>query len=337
MGKERAVKKIVALTVLAAAFSTLLTAQEVDQEKLQNLHRSGKAFEEALANPASTSAEIRELCRRVDIEAQKVEHGITTKQEKYIYDLYSTAAAEYVASIQRFEKDRSPTRLDVDLMPVREYLRIADDTFNGRPQAPKPPPPAPIPAVPEPPSRAAAPAPRLESPAAGAATPASPAPALPPAPPVSPPATPPTASLSIDTAPAPAAAPESKATEPVSSPPTPPSALPPAPPALPRPTAAPRPRPIVDASPNAIRKAADKVRVEKKEDAVRPCDLVGEISVAGKSVSGVYEIGGHNYYYGSGLELARFKTVEVGGDTILLKSSTKTELLASAYRCAEFR
>lgn len=337
-------KKIFALAVLILSISISLDAQEVDREKLKELHQAGKALQEALANPASTPAQARELCRRVDIEAQKVEHGITSKEEKYIYDLYSTASAEYQASLQRFEKHRSQTRLDVDLMPVKEYLRIADDTFNGRPvevrSAPPPPPPAPAPnaAPPEPAPPAAPPAHRVEPPpppTEAVAPPPAPAAEIPPAPP----ATLAPAPSPIHPAPPEAAPP---APEPVAAAPPPP--VPAAPPVAapapsfpPLPVSRPQSRSIVGANPTTIRKAADRVRVEKKEDAVRPCDLVIEVSVPGKSVSGVWEFEGHNFYYGSGLELARFKTVEAGGDTMLVKSSSKTELTALAYRCGEAR
>jgi hypothetical protein len=47
----------------------------------------------------------------------------------------------------------------------------------------------------------------------------------------------------------------------------------------------------------------------------------------------VYEVAGHNFYYGNADELIRLKTAEVGGDRFVLRTRAKTEVSGEAYRC----
>lgn len=84
-----------------------------------------------------------------------------------------------------------------------------------------------------------------------------------------------------------------------------------------------------------MRKAADKVRVEKNAGSVvERCSLLGEVAT-GDVRSGVHEIGGHNFLYDDALGLARLMTVEAGGDTILVREQTKTRVTGDAYRCSQ--
>jgi hypothetical protein len=86
-----------------------------------------------------------------------------------------------------------------------------------------------------------------------------------------------------------------------------------------------------------VRKAADKVRVEKNAGAVVDrCSLLGEIKT-GDVRSGVREIGGHNFLYDDATGLARLMTVEAGGDTLLVREKTKTSVTGDAYRCPPAR
>ena len=83
-----------------------------------------------------------------------------------------------------------------------------------------------------------------------------------------------------------------------------------------------------------MRKAADKVRIEKNAGAVVDrCALLGEVRT-GDVRSGVREIGGHNFMYDDANGLARLMTVEAGGDTLLVRDRTKTSVTGDAYRCA---
>jgi hypothetical protein len=86
-----------------------------------------------------------------------------------------------------------------------------------------------------------------------------------------------------------------------------------------------------------VRKAADKVRIEKSAGAVVDrCSLLGEVTT-GDVRSGVREIGGHNFFYEDALGLARLMTVEAGGDTLLLRDRTKAHVTGDAYRCSPAR
>jgi hypothetical protein len=85
-------------------------------------------------------------------------------------------------------------------------------------------------------------------------------------------------------------------------------------------------------TPNQIRKASNKVRVEKKEDAVAGCQLITELTIPDTG-EGVIELQGRNFYYGDATEHARFRTVEAGGNTFLVKSRGKKELSGAIYRC----
>ena len=86
-------------------------------------------------------------------------------------------------------------------------------------------------------------------------------------------------------------------------------------------------------TPNAVRKAANKLRVETNAAAVvGRCSLLGEVTT-GEVKSGVYEIGGHNFLYEDALELAKLKVVEAGGDTLLVRQKSKRAVTGDAYRC----
>ena len=86
-------------------------------------------------------------------------------------------------------------------------------------------------------------------------------------------------------------------------------------------------------TPTGVRKAADKVRIEKSAGAVVDrCALLGEVRT-GDVRSGVHEIGGHNFLYDDATGLARLMTVEAGGDTFLVRERTKTSVTGDAYRC----
>jgi hypothetical protein len=64
------------------------------------------------------------------------------------------------------------------------------------------------------------------------------------------------------------------------------------------------------------------------------CSLLGEVTT-GEVRQGVYEIAGHNFLYDDSMGLARLKTVEAGGDTLLIRAKTKTSVTGDAYRCAQ--
>ena len=86
-------------------------------------------------------------------------------------------------------------------------------------------------------------------------------------------------------------------------------------------------------TPNAVRKAANKLHVETNAGAVVDrCSLLGEVTT-GEVKSGVYEIGGHNFLYEDAMELARLKVVEAGGDTLLVRQRSKRAVVGDAYLC----
>lgn len=86
-------------------------------------------------------------------------------------------------------------------------------------------------------------------------------------------------------------------------------------------------------TPNAVRKAANKLRIETNAAAVVDrCSLLGEVTT-GDVKSGVYEIGGHNFLYEDAMELARLKVVESGGDTLLVRQRSKKNVVGDAYVC----
>ena len=89
------------------------------------------------------------------------------------------------------------------------------------------------------------------------------------------------------------------------------------------------------ATPNDVRKAANKLRVETNAAAVVDrCTLLGEVTT-GDVRSGVYEIGGHNFLYEDALGLARLKVAESGGDTLLVRNRSKTSVTGDAYHCGK--
>ena len=90
--------------------------------------------------------------------------------------------------------------------------------------------------------------------------------------------------------------------------------------------------PRADVSLNNFRKAANRVKIDKDASAASGCPKVAEFSVP-NSGSGVYEIAGHNFYYGNAQELIRLKTAEAGGDRFVISAKTKTEISGAAYRC----
>jgi hypothetical protein len=219
-----------------------------------------------------------------------------------------------------------------------------------------PPPAAPRTAPPATPKSASAPE---ELPRTANAPPnAPPAPIVPP---------PPSAPSAAAAPPAPPSVPESHAAPPAppaapivaEAPPPPPTPLPesheatPAPPAAPLPagpvSAEPSPVPgpsgprhgppivsraPIPTTPTGVRKAADKVRIEKNAGAVVDrCSLLGEVAT-GDVRSGVHEIGGHNFLYEDALGLARLMTVEAGGDTLLVRERTRGRVTGDAYLCS---
>jgi hypothetical protein len=357
------VKTVVPALLLAVAFAVAASAAEpgaVDRAKLRPLHEAGQAFDAALADPAASAGRLKELRHALDEQAVKVEKLLASKPERYIYDLYSTAAGEYGDLLARFEANHSKDELAAGIRQVREYLRLADRTYGGgqivkpSPQASTPPPapafppavPAPQPEsepAPAPPPQAPAPAPKPQAQAepepAPAPTPQAPAPAPKPqaqpepapapAPPPPAPAPTPTPQAQAEPAPAPA--------------PTPPAPAPaPTPQAQPEPAPAPPPpSPVAESPPgrrylslNDIRHEANRVRFQKKESKVAGCRMIAQIEIPPGTESGVIEIAGHNFFYGSAKELARFKTVLAGGDTFLIgESSRKAGLSGTAYRC----
>jgi hypothetical protein len=76
------------------------------------------------------------------------------------------------------------------------------------------------------------------------------------------------------------------------------------------------------------------VKIDKDAAAVSGCSKVAEFSVA-NSGSGVYEVAGHNFYYGDAQELIRLKTAEAGGDRFVVRTKTKAEISGEAYRCGK--
>ena len=289
------------LAAVCGAASLALSAPEpIDRLKLEPLHTAGQAFREALANHGSAFAGLRELARKVEMEAEKIEGRLGSKTEKYVYDLYSTAAAEYGACLARYETHGSRERLDSEVKAVADYLRRADLVYRGEPEQAAEPAQAPAeaPAPASPPAASPAPAPPAasrEAPPPAAATPAEP----PPAPPAA----------------APPPAPPPRAERPVPPPVRPPVAAGP------------------EMTPTQFRKAADRVKIAKKADSIRGCDLVAEIAIPGPDRQGAYEIGGRNFFYEDSLGLARLKTVEAGGDTFRPVNKSKTGLTGEAYRC----
>jgi hypothetical protein len=290
--------------VCGAASLALSVPEPIDRLKLEPLHKAGQAFREALANPGSPLAGLKELRQQLEMEAEKVEGRLGSKREKYLYDLYSTAAAEYGACLARYEIHRSRERLDSEVKAVADYLRRADLVYRGEPeqtvesaQTPaEAPPPAGLPAGPS----AASPVPAPPAPSREAAPPAAASPAEPP--------------------PAPPAA--------IPAPAPPPRAERPIPPPAPRRLAA-----SPEMTPTQFRKAADRVKIAKKADAVRGCDLIAQIAIPGPDRQGAYEIGGRNFFYEDSLGLARLKTVEAGGDTFRPVNKSRTGLTGEAYRC----
>lgn len=244
--------------VLAGA---TVAAASVDREKLGPLHRSGRAFQAAL-EAGTSDGERSELASKLELEAVAVEHRLDSPEEQLIYDLYSTAAAEYQAARRRFDSHRSREKLEAELAVVKEYLRRADEAYEGKaPPSPQPPP-------------------------AVASSP----------PPVAPP------------------------------PPQPPPAVAAPPPA----PLSPEARPPL--SLNAVRKLVIRVKVFRPKDAEPACERLTQIAVPGRG-NGAYEIAGHNFFYANPQELARLKAVEIGGDTIRILSASKTEIVATVYRC----
>ena len=78
------------------------------------------------------------------------------------------------------------------------------------------------------------------------------------------------------------------------------------------------------------------MKIDKDARKVSGCEKVGEFS-APASDSGVYEVAGHNFYYGNSEELIRLKTAEAGGDRFVVTSRTKTAITGEAYRCGKQR
>src|SRR5450759_52699 len=112
--------------VLAGA---TVAAASVDREKLGPLHRSGRAFQAAL-EAGTSDGERSELASKLELEAVAVEHRLDSPEEQLIYDLYSTAAAEYQAARRRFDSHRSREKLEAELAVVKEYLRRADEAYE---------------------------------------------------------------------------------------------------------------------------------------------------------------------------------------------------------------
>jgi hypothetical protein len=121
----------------------------------------------------------------------------------------------------------------------------------------------------------------------------------------------------------------------VTAPPPPPTPVAPAPEETisPKPVPAPAP-PRADLALNSFRKAANRVKIDKDARAVSGCRNVADLTVS-NSGSGVYEVAGHNFYYGNADELIRLKTAEAGGDRFVVTSKSKTEISGEAYRCGK--
>jgi hypothetical protein len=199
-------------------------------------------------------------------------------------------------------------------------------------ETPAPPPPPVVQAVPPPPI-VTPPLTPPPPPAAVAPPAASPVPPeIPPAPPPPPPAAPP------EIAPPPEKMPPPPVPAPIA--PVPPSTVEPSPPSAPSEAGPARHGPpivargLVETTPGGVRKAANKLRLETNAAAVVDrCSLLGEVTT-GEVRQGVYEIAGHNFLYDDAMGLARLKTVEAGGDTLLVRARSKTSVTGDAYLCA---
>ena len=306
----------------AALGAGALLAQTVDQNKLKPLHDAGKAFEKGLDDPSASVEEVRDLRLKLAREAAISAGAAATAEEKRVVEIYSAAARSYEETRDRFDRDKSRAKFFADLHRIQSELKEADELFNGTAKL-APPPPAPV-IPPAPPVKTPPPAPRVVPPAPPVVVPPPPAPATPPAPPVivpppPPPIEPPPPPVVVPPPPTPVAPPPP--VEPMKAA----AAPPPAPPAEPAP-------PRTDVALNSFRKAANRVKIDKDSSAVSGCSRVAELSVA-NSGSGVYEIAGHNFYYGNSQELIRLKTAEAGGDRFVVKSKSKTEISGEAYRC----
>lgn len=127
-----------AIALAAGAFGSAGPEPVIDRSKLDALHRAGQSFEEALARPETPTETLGQLRQRIEMEAERVEGRLSNGQERYIYDLYSTAAAEYAACLARYQSHGSKERFQSELAPVKGYLRLADEAYGGRPQRPLP-------------------------------------------------------------------------------------------------------------------------------------------------------------------------------------------------------
>ena len=78
------------------------------------------------------------------------------------------------------------------------------------------------------------------------------------------------------------------------------------------------------------------MKIEKDAKLAGDCPKIADLAVPA-SGSGVYEIAGHNFYYGNPEELIRLKTAELGGDRFVVRSKSKTEISGEAYRCGQQR
>lgn len=167
----RSMRIVCALAALAAAAVLPGAGSEaLDRKKLDPLHRAGQAFAEALGQADTPLSTLKDLRQKLEIEAEKVEGRVGGREEKYIYDLYSTAAAEYAACLARYEAHGSIERLRSEVQPVEGYLRTADRVYRGAESEP-----APRPATPPPAAAAPAPAPPPTPPSPDADAPPPPA------------------------------------------------------------------------------------------------------------------------------------------------------------------
>lgn len=358
---------------LVAALAGVAMAAEgpagpVDLEKLSSLHRAGEAFAAALQLPGVTPDRVATLRDALEKEAIRIEHRTSGPTEQLIYDLYSTAAAEFGDASGKLAAGGSRDAYDNAVRETRGYLARADALFAGPPAAippapaphpqpsPVPPPPSPpqtpIPAPPTPP----APAPPIPEPPSRVPPPVAPSPApplpLPPNPTPPPPAPPvPAPPLPAPPTPVPPPPPPPPPAEPLSSAaeqsalaaPAPAPIETPAPPAAPlmeAPEAAPGPAPTTtspprvspDLTPNAIRKRANRVKFRKRDDEVRPCQFVSDVRT--EPGSGVMEILGHRFFYGDSDEHATLEASVLGADTLLrMESSGKNGFVGRAYDC----
>lgn len=262
---------IALLSFLAAAVSPAASAESAGQSGFHALHEAGVAFENALRGSAAPTAGIEQLRHNLETEAERVEHAVSSARETRIYNLYSTAAAEYADSAAKYSSGaKTKERFDADVREVMKYLQAADEEFSTQAS---PPAAAPV--------RAAS----VTSPTPAAAAAAAPA------------------------TPAPAATPADEPRE------ASPAEL------------------TINLPINKIRTTVNRVRIERKKGKVRPCSLVADVAVPGKTNGGTISIQGHNFFYGSPLELARFETTAAGGDTFLIKTKSKNVLAGEAYRC----